>query len=1476
MAPKKIRLIGNRKSQMNVVMAIMLIAILLASTIFFWRTSDTFSKSYSENIDEKSFENVATYIENVVAHNEIAWIERTLVETNLTIPLHYDGANYVGENEFFKITYVNPTTLSLSSKNSNSVIVDTEQVNLNTRFYIDGSYNIYPNPTIPALKDKNIIGDFFVYKIESQTSGRGQEYIVHLTPTFKSAVIGDAGQPPESLAKTCFLLEYPKSKWAQYYNNRTNEYSVYPSNYYIINVKDDGLDKRYINYCTNILIPSNSTMLDSLSVNPVPDILNNYIKSGGSLIMFTQDPDKKEKYDFLPVNIVFDKSEYDTVGVSKQHEITNNIYPYELSASYYSSEGTIVEPFFDNAANEILFREIPFGTYNNNNPSVVLSSWGAGKILTTSIPIDVKSILDDNISVCPWWDPDTIGAGHDWHFRRNVEVDPGNYTRINEPIEIIIDPTAEINKLAKEGFLTLENTNLDFDSIRVIELINGDCYNPVEIESQVYPYRPNLQSAGYYGTPEEFHEHTIFFELEAPSDIRLEMYVPSGSQYKDEYNNQRDFHVYINDIVVAETIQGSLSNVPGYWDPYNGGQSDGPRSFSCILNAKYFHKGDNKIRLVMDYPADLQYNWYENVLFRLYEHTSRGDTLFFQEYPPLYVYFSMGANDAGGRKQGTQYSRTFPGQKRYYDIYFDIVENGKKPVPSYRQRITDGQTPTTLWSFQIDNPVIFNEDINITSIGIVRSNQFPILMNVSSPSTADINDDGVIDIVLGLRNGNVTAIDGSTHSIIWSRKVSDKFPNIISSNKAEVFAPIAVSSPTICDINRDNRKEIVVGGGNLKVTVTKSGSKTNFEFETAPGNVSVLDALTGQILWKITTAALGDDKTGETMVSSPAIADVNNDGYEDIAFVSTKLWRFNYEAGTSNFVNTPVYTRTYLYLIDGRTHQALSIEGGNKPSYGQKFVSYRLQSDPYTPYILLPTSSPTIGDVNGDGLLEVVWGGVDGNVYTLYQSGNNNWRKWNVGFTAPDSKTSLNRPMGYFISSPVIAETDYRKNRNDIIVSVVETDSNGQNAYLSTYVIDGLNQTTRKMNIISRSHSSTNPNYNNTLIAGNPIIYSPNGFHLRGPQIIVSAGEFLMFQHVDLTHQVRGRITQSSSYNFLDASYASPAIVDVNNYDSFYKKDDCFFFDCIIGTENGKLYAVSYRDTTAGDDTSSESTYPPGSDNDKLHLLWEYNANSPIRSSVAVDDIDNDGKSEIVFASHNGYLTALNVGYNYRNWNYARHTIAGDSNVDIKINPVTYKFYEPEAILLGSASDPYDDVFRVLAEFELGASKEENIFGAYVAEDWIKIDTNHNDLVSDELVIYEKDLTQLGITTYEGKLVGKTYQVESIYGDIINSDFILTFLDRGLIKLFDNIMAYTSAPTRNIQIEEGIWVNLDIPDNIGGREYVIQGLGDRIRIYDPQNPKIEVVRELRGTNLYGTISSISKNKYVVITSYGAYLSPNPG
>lgn len=1443
------RFLKNVKSQMNVVMAIMLIAILLATTVFFWRTSETFSKSYSTEIDKKSFETVSTYIENVVAHNEIAWIERTLVETNLTIPMPYDELNgsYVGENELFKIRYINSNTIRLSSKDESGIIVDTKDVLLNTRVYIDGDYVLYSNPSVPDLKDKNIIGDFLYLKLENLNTGKTNQYVAYLNPTFKSSVVGNAGEPPESLAKTCFLLEYPQSEWSQYYDSRANTYSVYPSNYYILDVEDSGIDPRYIGYYTNIVVPSNSTMIDDLS--SYKQILSDYVQSGGSIILLSQNPDDKTRYEFLPINVIYDSGKYDTIGVSKQHSITTNLSPYEIAGSYYSAEGTILEPYFDQPGVDILLRETPYNTHDNSNPALVLGSWGAGKVIATTIPIDYKAVLDTNTTVCSWWDPGSLGGGYDWHFRRLVVVDAGDVNRVNEPIEIIIDPTDEINKLSKEGLLDLENTNLDLNSIRVVELIGGDCFDKVAIPSQSYMYRPNLENpATYICAPLDTIEHTLLFELDSPARIKVDMFLDPNTYSKDETSIRNEFRVKVNDVWVTDPIDFQVlyenaGNRPGagYWNAQDtscaGGEGcQGPRHYEIEIPEKYFHKGDNKIVVSMAHLAVNSLTWYRNVQFSLlyYDQLTNRYILFWREYEPMYIYFSMGSTAA---TTGSSYSTTPKGGKRYYEIYFDILENPPiKDNPTYR---VEDDAVSLLWSNKIEG------NISFPSISGLSSLAYPRIWNISSPSTKDIDEDGDIDVVIGLRDGNVALVDGPSGALLWKRPF-DRVRPYTGVGPYNVYGLSISGSPAVADIDNDDHYEIIGGSTNIRAEVDTAGGYVNIYL--IDTNLTVLDH-NGNIEWKYPL-------TG-SVVSAPAIGDINNDGYDDIVIQTLECSGIRYQYRPTVVIpdyNRNVSVRNHLYVISGRTHGLLWHTTENAGSYRMRYfasiVSGKIN-------LMFPSSSPALGDIDGNDnyALEIVTGNVDGYAYAYEHTGPPyKWRS-NVNANITGDFTGL---MGYVVSSPAITRTNNRKNYDDAIMTFLRDGGD----VLYGYILDGRNGTNTEITALN-DQTARHP-------AGHPVVSWPEGYHHRGPQVAIPMNQYLCIEHLAQTHPVHGLITQDGT---VTTSYATPAIIESNNFSSDLRTYETGHYDVILGAENGRVYALSYTDTTSGVDNGNNENEI--NFNNKVKRLWYYQVGSPIRSSVAVDDIDNDGLSEVVFISDNGFLTSLNIANNYSNWPTERLNLYRGGDTETNLDGPTTTMALTETIDYGDTLNPYDDRYRVNADFNLSYPSAGNIFYSYVANDWLKIDTNHNTLVSDEIVLYPRDLTQLKIETYESKNVDRTYAIESIYGDIIGGEYVVTFYDRGMMKLFDNIMAYTSAPTRNIQIEGGIWVNLDLPNEIGGHEYVIQGLGDSIRIYAPDAPEISYEKPLDGISIYGTVSSISKNKYIVITSYGAYLSPNP-
>ena len=188
------------------------------------------------------------------------------------------------------------------------------------------------------------------------------------------------------------------------------------------------------------------------------------------------------------------------------------------------------------------------------------------------------------------------------------------------------------------------------------------------------------------------------------------------------------------------------------------------------------------------------------------------DLLFWQEYPPFYVYFVMGVSE---QTQGISDSNTSPGQTRYYYIYFDIEENGEKQRPDYRN-ISNLNSPK--WSTSLDTPYAFTGTSfpNPHSISLPQ-NYFPVFMNVSSPSVGDIDCNGIIDIVTGLRDGNVTAIRGTDGSIIWKRAIIPKISQINAYPNYKVYADRRL--PTIGDINHDNILEVVAGGANIESTI---------------------------------------------------------------------------------------------------------------------------------------------------------------------------------------------------------------------------------------------------------------------------------------------------------------------------------------------------------------------------------------------------------------------------------------------------------------------------------------------------------------------------------------------------------------------------------------------------------------------------------------------------------------------------------
>ncbi len=275
---------------------------------------------------------------------------------------------------------------------------------------------------------------------------------------------------------------------------------------------------------------------------------------------------------------------------------------------------------------------------------------------------------------------------------------------------------------------------------------------------------------------------------------------------------------------------------------------------------------------------------------------------------------------------------------------------------------------------------------------------------VSTPAVGDVDGDGHPDIVFGGFDQYIHALDRNGNEI-------PGFP---------VYANDTVwSSPALYDADGDGRQEIFVG------TDVPYGAylDTNAPLYGGTGTFRALDWHNGTVrdLWS------GRKLFCESMMSSPAIGDIDGDGRMEAVIGTSDFWSSSYSRGEDNPITRAcgqesVNTSRRLYAFHLDDGSALS---GWPAWAGKGFIK----------------ASPSIGDVNGDGVDDVVVGDSDGYVHAFRSDGT---KLWEV------------RPAGNWQitlgASPVIADLD-GGGTNEVAIST---------GY-ATYVLEGGNGGTEQV-----------------------------------------------------------------------------------------------------------------------------------------------------------------------------------------------------------------------------------------------------------------------------------------------------------------------------------------------------------------------------------------------------------------------------
>lgn len=458
---------------------------------------------------------------------------------------------------------------------------------------------------------------------------------------------------------------------------------------------------------------------------------------------------------------------------------------------------------------------------------------------------------------------------------------------------------------------------------------------------------------------------------------------------------------------------------------------------------------------------------------------------------------------------------------RKYDVFYhDAI------CPLHLDEFTPYTSPNTdnnnggITNVFIDNISVSD---TIMSFNINFKNQlagFPVKcgtwFDVNSPTAVKVND--TIRTFCAVMD--TTAIGNSwVGSIIWAFN-----PDGSVFWADTVPATNLLTSPAIGDINSDGKLEIIITpftfsydtlSKTRKAKYTKSKTDT---FNWMKGHVYAWDVYGNFIFGR-------ENITGERIISTPLIADINTDGAGEIIFGSNdgKLYAMNASGMISGYPKNlyqPIYT-TSVYDSASKTLYATAFDGrlwAIGPDTTTKWVALE-------PYVTPTTCSPVVCDFNNDGIKEIIVCTGEMKLYCINDSGKVLW-----------SRELENMP---FYSSPVVADMD-----KDLSPDIIITLGN------KIYGFNNLGANLAGFPVNTGASSD---------LQGAPVIGDINNDSLSEIVIGTADGKVLAYSN-------KGRLLKGFPLAVGGGIYSSPMLIDVNEDGNL---------DILVTCDDGKLYGFS-------------------------------------------------------------------------------------------------------------------------------------------------------------------------------------------------------------------------------------------------------------------------------------------------------------
>ena len=220
----------------------------------------------------------------------------------------------------------------------------------------------------------------------------------------------------------------------------------------------------------------------------------------------------------------------------------------------------------------------------------------------------------------------------------------------------------------------------------------------------------------------------------------------------------------------------------------------------------------------------------------------------------------------------------------------------------------------------------------------------PAVGNYSTPTAADLNNDGLIEMIVGQGNGTLLYFEQTTANTSFSTTGTALTLSTGGSVDVGFYA-----KPTVSDLDGDGLQEIIVGEETGKVMIYEQVARTGanaFKFNT------------GTVLFANPYGVTPSGTPNFGSYARPAVADINGNGLIDILVGSNDGVIHRYEQATATATTTAGFTVLgNVKLANGTT----DLDAGD-------------------------VSKPLVTDYDGDGKLDMLVGNVAGNVQLYTQT----------------------------------------------------------------------------------------------------------------------------------------------------------------------------------------------------------------------------------------------------------------------------------------------------------------------------------------------------------------------------------------------------------------------------------------------------------------------------------------------------------